>query len=129
MSERPSVVAVVDDEDSMRLALARVLRESSYVVTAYVSGEEFLAALQTSPPDCVVIDQQLPGLTGTEVQRALRATDSQLPVIFLTAHDSPAVRAECLADGAFAYFTKPLRRSVLLAAVRDAISRKSPPEP
>jgi len=74
-------------------------------------------------PDCVVLDFQMPGLTGRDVQQALSRQKLPLPIIIVTAHDQPSLREKVLADGAVAYFTKPLRRDTLIAAVDQAIRR------
>jgi FixJ family two-component response regulator len=123
MGNRLPHIAVVDDEESVRLALARMLRASSFDVSIYRSGEEFLESLKTAMPDCVVLDFQMPGLTGRDIQRALSVAKLPLPIIIVTAHDQPSLREKVLADGAVAYFTKPLRRDTLIAAVDQAIRR------
>jgi FixJ family two-component response regulator len=126
MANRQPHIAVVDDEESVRLALARMLRASSFEVSIYRCGEDFLEALKTTPaamPDCVVLDFQMPGLTGRDIQRALSVAKLPLPIIIVTAHDQPSLREKALADGAVAYFTKPLRRDTLIAAVEQAIRR------
>jgi FixJ family two-component response regulator len=123
MANRLPHIAVVDDEESVRLALARMLRASSFEVSIYRSGEEFLESLKTAMPDCVVLDFQMPGLTGRDIQRALSVAKLPLPIIVVTAHDQPSLREKVLADGAVAYFTKPLRRDTLIAAVDQAIRR------
>jgi len=123
MGNRPPHIAVVDDEESVRLALARMLRASSFEVSIYRSGEDFLESIKTAVPDCVVLDFQMPGLTGRDIQRALSVAKVALPIIVVTAHDQPSLREKVLADGAVAYFTKPLRRDTLIAAVEQAIRR------
>lgn len=123
MVNRQPLIAVVDDEESVRLALARMLRASAFDVSIYRSGEEFLESIKTVVPDCVVLDFQMPGLTGRDVQRALSVAKVSLPIIIVTAHDQPSLREKVLADGAVAYFTKPLRRDNLIAALDQAIRR------
>ena len=123
MVNRLPLIAVVDDEESVRLALARMLRASSFEVSIYRSGEEFLESIKSVLPDCVVLDFQMPGLTGRDVQRALSVAKVSLPIIIVTAHDQPSLREKVLADGAVAYFTKPLRRENLIAALDQAIRR------
>jgi len=123
MANRLPLIAVVDDEESVRIALARMLRASSFEVTTFGCGEEFLDSLKTVMPDCVVLDFQMPGLTGRDVQRALSTQKVALPIIIVTAHDQPSLREKVLADGAVAYFTKPLRRDTLIAAVDQATKR------
>ena len=123
MANRLPLIAVVDDEESVRLALARMLRASSFEVTTFRCGEDFLESLKSVMPDCVVLDFQMPGRTGRDVQRALSTQKLPLPIIIVTAHDQPSLREKVLADGAVAYFTKPLRRDTLIAAVDQATKR------
>jgi FixJ family two-component response regulator len=123
MANSPPLIAVVDDEESVRLALARMLRASSFEVSIYRSGEDFLESLKTVIPDCAVLDFQMPGLTGRDVQRAISVAKLSLPLIIVTAHDQPSLREKVLADGAVAYFTKPLRRDALIAALQQALQQ------
>jgi len=123
MANSPPLIAVVDDEESVRLALARMLRASSFDVSIYRSGEDFLESLKTVVPDCAVLDFQMPGLTGRDVQRAITVAKLSLPIIIVTAHDQPSLREKVLADGAVAYFTKPLRRDTLIAALQQALQQ------
>ena len=120
IAPRP-LIAVVDDEESVRRALARMLTASQLDVEIFASGQEFLDSLRTRRPDCVVLDYQMPGLTGRDVQRQLKEAQIRLPIIVVTAHDQPALREQCLADGAVAYTAKPLQRERLLSLIDDAI--------
>jgi FixJ family two-component response regulator len=122
MDKRPRpLIAVVDDEESVRLALGRLLRAFSYEVEVFAGGHEFLRSLKTRRPNCVVLDYQMPDMTGRDVQRALSLAKERLPVIIVTAYDQPALRERCLADGAKAYLAKPLRREQLIAAIDAAL--------
>lgn len=114
-------IAVLDDEYSVRRALGRLLSASGFDVGAFGSGKQFLDSLSTRTPDCVILDLQMPGLTGREVQRQLSLTGQRIPVIIITAYDQPAIREQCLAEGAAGYLTKPLRRDHLIAAIHAAI--------
>src|SRR5688572_22176135 len=100
-------IAVVDDEAAIRLALERLLRASGIDVQTFATGQEFIDSLQTRRPDCVVLDLQMAGVTGREVQKSLAAARIAIPVIIITAHDEPLLREQCLADGAAAYLRKP----------------------
>ena len=121
MSTVRPLIAIVDDEESVRRALSRTLRASRFDVMAFGSGQEFLDSIETRLPDCVVLDFQMPGLTGRDVQRQLALAKIKLPIIVVTAHDQPALREQCLADGAVAYIAKPLQRARLLSVIEDAI--------
>jgi FixJ family two-component response regulator len=123
MSDVRALIAIVDDEEAVRQALARVLRASQFEVNAYANGQDFLESLADTVPDCVILDFQMPGMTGREVQRALTLAGQRVPVIVVTAHDQPALREQCLADGAVAYLAKPLRRDILIQAIDSAVRR------
>jgi FixJ family two-component response regulator len=115
------LVAVVDDEETVRRALLRMLRTSQIDAVAYGSGQEFLDSLPSCVPDCVVLDLQMAGLTGHDVQQLLTRRAEPIPVVILTAHDSPEARARCLRDGAAAYLCKPLRCERLIEAINGAV--------
>jgi len=118
--QRP-LIAVVDDEESVRKSLRRLLVASELDATVYASGQEFLDSLGARQPDCLVLDLQMPGLTGLEVQRALAGARVRFPTIIITAHDEPETRARCLAAGVMAYLCKPLHDELLLDAITTAV--------
>jgi FixJ family two-component response regulator len=122
MIQKRPLIAVVDDDESVRDALTRLLHTSEFEVNAFASGEEFLESLAIRRPDCVILDFHLPGLNGRDVQRRLTLNKIVLPVIVVTAHDHPASRQQCLEDGAIAWLLKPLCRDDLLASIDKAIS-------
>jgi FixJ family two-component response regulator len=125
MDVRP-LIAVVDDDESIRRALARMLHRSNCDVLTYAGGQEFLDSLGGRQPDCVILDFQMPGLTGHDVQQQLALAKMRLPIIVLTAHDQPAIREQCLADGAVAFLAKPQVCDQLFAAIDAAIARPVP---
>lgn len=114
-------IAVVDDDESIRKALVRLLRASDFYVESFSSGGEFLASLKGPHPKCVVLDFQMPQISGLDVLKDLRARSVDIPVVIITAHDEPIVRANCLAAGASAYLCKPIDEVVLRKAIGDAI--------
>jgi FixJ family two-component response regulator len=120
IQQRP-LIAVVDDEESVRKSLRRLLVASELDATVYASGQEFLDSLGARQPDCLVLDLQMPGLTGLEVQRALAGARVRFPTIIITAHDEPETRARCLAAGVVAYLCKPLHDELLLDAITTAV--------
>lgn len=119
------LIAVVDDEESVRRALARMLGASQFDVDVFASGQEFLDSLRTRLPDCAILDYRMQGLTGRDVQRQLALANIHIPIIVVTAHDQPALREQCLADGAVAYLAKPLLRERLVGSINDAIRLRS----
>jgi len=123
MENRRSFVAVVDDEESVRKALLRLLRAANMDAEAFASGEAFLNSLEKFRPDCVVLDLQMPGLTGRDVQRRLMSMQISMPVILITAHDDIVTQQQSLSDGAANYLRKPLRGDVLVRSINDSIAR------
>ena len=123
MENRRSFVAVVDDEESVRRALLRLLRAANMDAEAFASGEAFLNSLDKFRPDCVVLDLQMPGLTGRDVQKRLISMQINLPVILITAHDDVVTQQQSLSDGAANYLRKPLRGDVLVRSINESIAR------
>jgi FixJ family two-component response regulator len=123
MENRRSFVAIVDDEESVRRALVRLLRAANLDAEAFPSGEAFLNSLEKFKPDCVVLDLQMPGLTGRDVQRRLINMRINLPVILITAHDDVVTQQQSLSDGAANYLRKPLRGDVLVRSINESIAR------
>ena len=116
-----AVIAVVDDQSSVRSSLARLLRSADYVPAKYPSGQEFLDALDSAPPDCVILDLRMPGLNGFEVLARLALREPRLPVIVLTSYPSAEAKERAMAEGVAAFLTKPVDRTVLLEAVQRAV--------
>jgi FixJ family two-component response regulator len=114
------MIAVVDDEEIVRKALVRLLQAAGYDAHGFNSGADFLQNGSAYKPDCLVLDLQMPGLSGTDVQRALNRAGVHFPVVVITAHDSALARAECLREGAIAYLCKPVDERVLLDALKLA---------
>jgi len=115
-------IAVVDDEESVRRAIDRLLRSVDMEVETFSSGGEFIDSLRGRHPDCLVLDLHMPGMTGFQVQAHLAQSAARLPVIIITGHDTPASRVRALAGGATAYLSKPVDELVLLDAISAAIS-------
>ena len=116
-----SVIAVVDDEESVRKAVVRVLQAAGFAARAFASGAEFLESWHFDRPDCLVLDLQMPGLSGTEVQRSLVMAGASFPIVIVTAHDSPNLREECMRAGAVEYLCKPLDIRALVKAVSQVM--------
>jgi FixJ family two-component response regulator len=125
MQKPRPLVAVVDDEESVRKALRRLFAASNVDCTVFASGREFLDSLKDKVPACVVLDLHMPGLTGLDVQKELARSKSKVPAIIVTGHDEAGKRAECLAEGAADYLRKPLEATILLAAIDRAVASSS----
>jgi FixJ family two-component response regulator len=122
MGKAQPFVAIVDDDESVGRAIKRLLRSAGIGADSYLSGEEFLDTLASAPsyrPGCVILDVQMPGLNGLDVQQRLH--DSGISVILITAHDDAGVRSQALALGAFAYLRKPFNDSLLINTVYAAL--------
>ncbi|BCF87639.1 MULTISPECIES: response regulator [Paraburkholderia] len=121
MNEAAALVYVVDDDPSVRRALTRLIRSAGHEVEAYGSAREFLEhACGERTPACVVLDVQLPDLSGLELQREL---DARLPIVFLTGHGDIAMTVGAIKAGATDFLTKPVRDDDLLRAIDLALAR------
>lgn len=117
------MIAVVDDDQGIRVALRSLLRSVGYTVRLFADGSSFLADAEQDRPDCLVTDIQMPGMSGLDLQRAVRAQYPDLPVIVVTAFPEEAVERQALADGALHFLSKPVDGGVILRCVADAFGR------
>lgn len=122
MEVERTVIAVVDDEQSVRKALERLLRSAGYTVETFGSGSEFLELTHARTPDCLVLDLHMPQMDGLEVQTRLATCASSVPIVVITGHDSPQSRERAFAQGACAYLRKPIDDRTLLDAIQLALS-------
>jgi FixJ family two-component response regulator len=120
-----TLIAIVDDEESVRRALQRLMVSAGFQADSFASGTDFLDSLRAKLPDCVVLDLHMPLVSGFDVQLKLAAEARQIPVVVITGHDTPESKARVLGAGAAAYLRKPIDDQVLLDAVANAISGKS----
>jgi len=126
MCRAQPIVAVVDDEEPVRIALRRLLRSAFLAVETFSSGAEFLDSLKSHHPDCVILDLHMPRVNGFAVQAGIIEAKIRLPVIVITGHDSPDNRERALAGGVAAYLLKPVDDQTLLDAVQQAIGGGAP---
>ena len=115
-------IAVVDDDESLCRSLSRLLRASGMQPISYPSAEAFLSDTKHPQFNCLVLDVQLGGMSGIELQRQLAAKHEATPVIFITAHDDPGARAQAQAGGCAAYFRKTDSGSDVVEAIRRAVA-------
>lgn len=114
------MIAVLDDEESVRRSLVRVLHAAGFAARGFDCAEEFLKCWPADRPECLLLDLQMPGLSGQEVQQALSAAGAQFPVLIVTVYDAPKLREECKRLGAADFLCKPLDVLSLLQAVTSA---------
>ncbi|HET7608639.1 MAG TPA: response regulator [Gammaproteobacteria bacterium] len=121
MDSNAPLIAIVDDEVSICRALLRLLRVTDYRAEAFNSPILFLESLAKRVPDCVVLDLQMPMMTGVELQEHLARLADPPPVIIITAHDEPKTRERCLALGAVRYLRKPIEGEMLIDSIEKAV--------
>jgi FixJ family two-component response regulator len=120
MSENP-LIAVVDDDASIRRALQGLLRSVGFRAAAFASAEDFLQASQLQDTACLIVDVRMPGMSGLELQRHLATTNRPIPLIFITAHGDAEARARALRAGAVDFLYKPFSEEGLLRAIQSAL--------
>jgi CheY-like chemotaxis protein len=119
---RPFLIAVVDDDESVREALESLLRSRGFKVDAYAAAEDFLSSSRIATTDCLILDVKLDGMSGPELQQELTAAGHSVPIIFVTAHADEILRSRVIQDGAIDCFMKPFNDDALLAAVDSAVN-------
>src|SRR4030095_11149964 len=123
MSKIAPLIYVVDDDASVREALGSLIRSVGLRVEAFASAQEFLAHPQADAPSCLVLDVQLPGLSGLDLQQELAKADIQIPIVFLTGHGDIPMSVRAMKAGALEFLTKPFNDEDLLDAVQQGIAR------
>jgi RNA polymerase sigma factor (sigma-70 family) len=118
------IVHIVDDDESFRTAIGRLLRVSGYQVAVYESAKQLLEHVpDDAGPNCILLDVQMPGLDGPELQDRLAKLGSTLPIVFVTSHGDIPTTVQAIKAGAEDFLTKPVPRSKLLETIERAISR------
>ena len=125
MLKEPFMLYVVDDDESVRRALNRLLRSAGYSALTFESAEAFLDYTSCSGEGCLVLDIRLPGMTGLDLQEKLASTGAKYSVIFMTAHDNPQWQKRAKKAGALAYLRKPFDDQSLLDAIQFAREKRS----
>jgi FixJ family two-component response regulator len=115
------LVAIVDDDDSMRGALQGMLKAVGYPAQAFASAEEFLKSGQQRQTSCLIADIRMPGMSGLELQAHLNEERCKIPIIFITAHGDAKMRIQALRAGAVEFLSKPFDEEILLESVRAAL--------
>ena len=123
MNERNPVVFVVDDDVSMREAIAGLIAANGLRVECFESAVAFLSRPENDAPACLVLDVRMPGLGGFELQRELAVAGRDLPVIFITAHGDIQMAVRAMKAGAAEFLSKPFEEGALLSAVLQALER------
>ena len=123
MAQIIPMIAVVDDDRSITKSLARLLRLAGYGVDTFGSAQEFLNRLGISLPKCLVLDVQMPGMSGFELQSRMKELGHAVPIVFITAHDTLQTRASASQSGTIRLFLKPFDDTALLTAIDEAVKQ------
>jgi FixJ family two-component response regulator len=121
LSNGRPLIAVVDDDSSVRKALAHLLRVSSYTANTFGSAKEFLDSLDQQKPDCLVLDLHMPDWGGLDLQHHLLRNGIKIPTVVITAHDEVGLRERCSNAGAVAFLVKPIPVDALINAIDSAM--------
>jgi FixJ family two-component response regulator len=117
------VIAIVDDDDWARDGLQRLIRSVGWTAETFSSAQEFLARRGAEEPSCLVLDLQLPGLSGLDLQKRLAEVGLEIPIVFLTGHGDIPATVLAMKGGAVEFLTKPVDEEKLLQAIQEAIER------
>jgi FixJ family two-component response regulator len=123
MAER-SLIAVVDDDESVCESLPDLLREFGFMAQAFASGEEFLVSGRVGEAHCLILDIAMPGMSGLELQQELKRRRECVPIVYITAHGDEALRPRMIEQGAVACLFKRFSDTALLGAIRAALQVK-----
>jgi FixJ family two-component response regulator len=119
------LVAIIDDDESVRATTDSLVRSLGYIVLTFASAEEFLRSNRLDDLSCVIADVQMPGMSGVELQAHLLTQGNRVPFIFFTAFPDERLRAQALRAGAISYLTKPFDGDHLVQGLQDALSKQA----
>jgi FixJ family two-component response regulator len=128
LNKNKPLIAIVDDDESVCRALRRLVRSLAMDAETFSTGQQFLDLLEAMPsfqPDCLVLDVQMPGMNGLDIQERLTRKKYSIPVIFITAHDDIGVREKAVGSGALAFLRKPFNDDLLIKTLREALSPRA----
>ena len=122
------LIAIVDDDESLRDSLENLIRSFGFRATGFASGEAFLSWRQARDTACLILDVRMPGLNGLDLQRQMITRNWRVPIVFITSHADDHAEARALEDGAVAFLYKPCREEDLLNAIEAALRQTRPSE-
>ncbi|WP_019903559.1 response regulator [Methylobacterium sp. 77] len=123
VNQMPSipVIAIIDDDEDVRKATESLIRSLGYVARTYASASDYLKPSQQKSADCLITDVQMPDMTGIELYQRIIATGSKIPVIFVTAFPTEALRNRALAAGACGFLSKPCDGATIIRSLEEAL--------
>ena len=122
-TESDAIIAIVDDDASAREGLQSLIRSAGWRVQTFVSAQEFLARRGAETPGCLILDLQLPGLSGLDLQERMAEVGLAIPIVFLTGHGDIPASVQAMKAGAVEFLTKPLDEEKLFQAIQEALER------
>ena len=122
--KRAKMVAVIEDDESYRAALQRLLKSAGFQVRSFASAEDFLDSGQQHETACLIADIRMPGMSGLDLQAKLNADHCPIPIIFITAHGDEQMRLQAMRGGAVKFLGKPFDSAILLESVRVALGNE-----
>jgi FixJ family two-component response regulator len=126
MTGNPSIVMIVDDDNSIRKSVRRLMKAFGVAVETFASAEEFLGSDRLDKTSCLILDVHMPGMNGLELQKRLVASGSAIPIIFITAFSNDDARAQAMKAGAVGYLAKPFDDEELLNCIHAALQHAEP---
>jgi FixJ family two-component response regulator len=118
-----AIIAIVDDDASVREGLQSLIRSAGWRVETFVSAQDFLGRLGAQAPSCLILDLRLPGLSGLDLQKRMAEVGLEIPIVFLTGHGNIPASVQAMKAGAVEFLTKPIDEQKLLQAIQEAIER------
>jgi FixJ family two-component response regulator len=123
MMANAGLVFIVDDDDSVRKSLSRVVTAAGYAVEVFASAHEFLTRPPSAGPSCLILDIRMPGVTGLDLQKTLAGAVHRIPIVFVTGHGDISMSVTALKGGAVDFLTKPFDKKALLDAIAQALAK------
>ncbi len=117
------IIAIVDDDPSVREGLQSLLRSAGWKTESFASAQEFLSRHRAQAPSCLILDLQLPDLSGLDLQKRMAEVNLDIPIVFLTGHGNIPASVQAMKRGAIEFLTKPVEEQDLLRAIQEAIER------
>jgi FixJ family two-component response regulator len=116
------VISIIDDDDSVRTSTSRLVRSLGFITHTFASAEDFLDSPHLPGTGCLIVDVQMPGMTGIELQELLRAQGHSVPIIFISAFPDKSIKAQALEGGALGFLSKPFQPTALIECINIALS-------
>jgi FixJ family two-component response regulator len=120
---KEKMVAIIEDDESYRVAVRRLLKSAGFSVQSFASAEDFLNSGEQRETGCLIADIRMPGMSGLDLQSKLNSDHCPIPTIFITAHGDEKMRLQAMRGGAVKFLAKPFDGEVLIEAVRVALER------